>query len=192
MDDPQVKWTIADIFASPPRLAMVYHVMGTSYDVFNPVGAIAGSLFGTVSLLRNKSAAIDAASKSRMLLKSIANGGLIGGALGITLGLAALYGKSRQGEKLEPLPWNEDGIQTRVSGIRHNYKIRTLDLYVWSGIAVGALSHSVRNTMNRPKVGLSLLQAISLGSTVGSISGIATIVSTEYFIRKTLNELQDD
>jgi hypothetical protein len=198
MDGPKIPWTVSDLFASPPRLAMVYHVIVTSYNVFNPMGSImAGGLLLTagrsfVSSRHQQAVAIPSASKSQLLLRSMANGGLIGGILGITLGLGALYSKSRQGESLQPLPWNEEGIQTRVSGIQQNYKIRTLDLYVWVGAVFGALSHSVWNAMNQPKLGLSLLQTISLGSTVGSLSAITSIAYTEYQIRKALEALQDD
>lgn len=173
MDGPTIPWTVADLFLwSPHRQAMVYHVMVTPLAVFNPVGAFIG---GAVGLFRGY-----------RLIPVIANGGLVGGALGMTLGLTALYNKASQGEGLKPLPWNDDGIQMRVSGLQHNYKVRTLDLSVWTGIAVATALYVARKTSP-----LSLLQAASLGTTVGGLSGMAFIAYTEKKIQQALNE-QDE
>jgi hypothetical protein len=112
-----------------------------------------------------------------------ANGGLVGGALGISLGLAGLYGKASQGEALQPLPWNDDGIQTRVDGLAHNYIARTLDLSVWTGVAVAAALYASAKSPLK----LSLMQTLSLGSVLGSLTGIAFIGVTENRIQKALD-----
>ena len=177
MDGPTIRWTVADLFVSPPKLAMVYHVSGAGYDVMNPAGSLMG---GVVALGRM------ARGGTGPYLPWIANGGLVGGALGITCGLAALYSRARQGEALEPLPWNEDGIQMRVNGLQHNYKVRTLDLSVWAGVAVATALYAARPKFVPP---LSFLQVLSLGSTLGSLSGMAFIANSE---RKIKNALEMD
>lgn len=178
MDGPKIPWTVADLFASSPKVAMVYHVGGAGYDVFNPTGSLLG---GVVALGKFRGG-------TGPYVSYIATGGLVGGALGITLGLAALYSRASQGEALEPLPWNEDGIQTRVNGLRHNYKVRTLDLSVWTGVAVATAVYAVRPKILAP---LSLLQLISLGSTVGSLSGMAFIANTERNAKIALDKDDD-
>jgi hypothetical protein len=167
MDGPTIPWTVADLFVSPPKLAMVYHVSSAGYSVFNPTGSLLGGVLALGSMARGGTGPYT---------PLIANGGLVGGALGITLGLAGLYSKARQGEALEPLPWNDDGIQMRVNGLQHNYKVRTLDLSVWTGVAVATALYAVRPKILSP---LSLLQVVSLGSTLGSLSGMAFIANSE-------------
>lgn len=179
MDGPTVPYTIADVFLSSPRLAITYHVAGVSYDIFTPLGAIVGGAAGIVG-----------GSSSSSTTRAVANGSLVGGALGMTLGLAALYSKAQQGDSLQPLPWNDDGIQTRVNGISQNYKIRTLDLSVWTGLAVAAALYA---TAKAPAVAkLGLLQTLSLGSTVGSFTGMAFIAYSENQMQKALNNDDND
>jgi hypothetical protein len=109
MDGPTIPFTVNDLFRPSPRLFMVYHVASAGYDIFTPMGAILGG--GVGLLLKGTGAGVTYFA---------ANGGLVGGALGISMGLAGLYGKASQGEALEPLPWNDDGIKTRVDGLAHN------------------------------------------------------------------------
>ena len=178
MDGPKIPWTVADLFASSPKVAMVYHVASAGYDVFNPTGSLLG---GIVALGMYRGG-------TGPYVTYIARGGLVGGALGATLGLAGLYSKAIQGEALEPLPWNEDGIQMRVRGLQQNYKVRTLDLSVWTGVAVATVVYAVRPKIMLP---LSFLQLVSLGSTVGSLSGMAFIANSERNMKIALDKDDD-
>lgn len=176
MDGPTVPWTVADLFKSPSRLALTYHVMSTPYDVLSPVGGMVGG------------AAFLTTGVGTTLARSVAMGGLTGGAVGMTLGLAGMMSKARQGEALEPLPWNDDGIQTRVQGIQNNYKIRTLDLSVWTGVLVAGGIVAAYGTGSLGKGTWGIVQALSLGSVTGSLCGMGIIGVTEYKRNKQLEK----
>lgn len=180
MEDPKIPWTIADLSSIPSaKMGVVYHVMGTPFDLFNPTGAVIGGLLSFTSFGKRVGA-----------IPMIANGGLLAGGAGMSLGLMALYGVSQKGEQASP-PWNDEGIQQRVDGLRHNFHVRILDLSVWSGIG---LAGGITAFIGGPaKLGLAngtlgVLQALSLGSTVGSLAGMGCIAVQEYKVRKFLEE----
>ena len=175
MDGPSIRWAVMDTVAQSPSQAMVYHVVNAGYGVGNPVGSLVGGIVA-LAMLRGRKGSY---------LTYISNGGLIGGALGMTFGLSGLYAQSLRGEACEPLPWNEDGIQMRVNGLRHNYKVRLLDNSVWFGLGLGA---SMFLLGNKRFPSLSFLQWLSLGSTLGSFSGFALIANSERNIRNMLEQ----
>lgn len=172
MDGPIIPWTVADLFHKPPKLAMAYHVVSAGYDALNPMGALLG---GGLGLVRGNP------------VVAMARGGLVGGGLGMVVGAAGMYSKSLEGDALKPLPWNDEGIATRVAGVQTNYKVRTLDLSVWTGMAIAGVLYS-RGVI---RAGGSLLNCLSLGSAVGGLSGFAFIGYTEYQMNKALNDGED-
>jgi hypothetical protein len=129
MDGPIVHWTVADLFKSDKKTFMKYHVMESGYGALTPVGTILGGIVYGVGIRPFPSA-----------LQMMGTTGLVTGVAGMILGLTRMNKVASQGESASP-PWTDDGIQNRVDGLSHNFKVRTLDLSVWSGmgLAAGAL-----------------------------------------------------
>jgi hypothetical protein len=80
------------------------------------------------------------------------------------------------------MPFDEAGIQNRVDGMSHNYRIRAMDLGVWMGAlaAGGVLAY---NGCNATTLGLSTgtlgqLQAIGLGSASASVLTMMYVTAT--------------
>ena len=166
-----VKWTVADLFKVNNKLFMTYHVMGSGYDYLTPVGCLLGAI------------GLPYTSKFSNLtrLQAAGTGGLIGGGTGMALGLLLMT--SIANAKEPKIPWNEDGIQMRVDGISHNYKVRAMDLGVWIGVAAAGVGLMAVGG-NPTKLGLSAgafgkLQALSLGSAAGSLGAIGFITATK-------------
>lgn len=171
MDGPTVKWTVADLFGRPPMLGMVYHVMSSGYDFITPVGAAMGIILYPVGLRP-----FGAVS----LLQQAGNFGLMGGGLGMTLGAAKLTSIVSKGVD-QPRPWDEEGMQDRLRGVQHNFKVRVMDLSVWTGVAVAGGTLLVTGGPKSLRLApgtLGVLQALSIGSTVGSLAGIGRIISS--------------
>jgi hypothetical protein len=76
---------------------------------------------------------------------------------------------------------NEAGIQARVDGLSHNFKVRILDKSVWSGIGLATgclvLVGGPKNVELNGRM-LGIAQALVLGSSVGSLGALACIAST--------------
>lgn len=79
------------------------------------------------------------------------------------------------------MPFDDAGIQNRVDGMTHNYRIRTMDLGVWLGVlaAGGVLAYKGGPT----KLGLSpgtlgKFQAVGLGSVSASLLSNVFISAT--------------
>lgn len=167
MDGPTVPWTVADLFVKNPKAAMAYHVASAGYDLLTPVGVAVGGLLSFTPLGKNSTP-----------LRMMATSGLMAGCTGIASGLMAMQATANKGNEASP-PWNEDGIQQRVNGLQHNYKVRVLDRGVWLGIAVtGGLlavttTSPVRWGLHSGTLGV--LQALSLGSAVGSVVSMGCI-----------------
>lgn len=173
MDGPVIKNTVADLLKSNPELFMTYHVMCTPFVLFNTVGVLlGGGLYGIIGL---RHSALPSA------LATMGTAGLVTGCGGMLLGLGALAATSKKGEAASP-PWNENGIQQRVDGLSHNFKVRVLDVSVWSGmgLAVGALllagGHPAKLKLSGGTLGV--LQALSLGSAIGSLGAFGCIYKT--------------
>lgn len=171
MDGPVVKYTVADLFQSSPRLFMTYHVMGTPFNIFNTAGVLLGGVLALTPLRKRFPSA----------LALMGTSGMIAGCGGMALGLAKMNMIAGKGDANEPIPWNDEGIQQRVDGISHNFKVRVLDISVWTGIglATGALFFAG----GPAKLGLSgktlgVLQAMSVGSAIGGLSAFGCIFST--------------
>jgi hypothetical protein len=169
MDGPIVHWTVADLLKSDKKTFMKYHVMESGYGALTPVGTILGGIVYGVGFRPSPSA-----------LKMMGTTGLVAGVAGMILGLTRMNKVASQGENVSP-PWTDDGIQNRVDGLSHNFKVRILDLSVWGGmgLAAGALVLGGGPV----KLGLSkgvggILQALSLGTAVGSLSAFGCIYST--------------
>ena len=182
MDGPAVGWTPFDLLksAKDPRIPLTYHVMGAGYDFLTPVGAILGGGLYTTGLWRPLPS----------VLTMMGTSGLVAGGMGSVLGLAGMAAAARKGEaNTTTLPWNEDGIQTRVNGLSHNFMVRVLDVSVWSGIGLAAgllLFKGGPTALGLSKGTLGTFQALSLGSSVGSLSGMACIFATKRQERKEL------
>ena len=83
---------------------------------------------------------------------------------------------------IEKMPFDADGLQNRVDGMSHNYRIRAMDLGVWMGVlaAGGVLAY---NGCNASNLGLSpgtlgQLQAIGLGSASASVLTMMYVSAT--------------
>ena len=172
MDGPVIKNTVADLLKSNPELFMTYHVMSTPFGLFNTVGVLlGGGLYGL---------GVRRPSSFPSALAMMGTAGLITGCGGMLLGLGGLAKTVQKGEAATP-PWNADGIQQRIDGLSHNFKVRVLDLSVWSGmgLAVGALVLSGGPSKLKLSGGaLGALQALSLGSALGGLGAFGCIYKT--------------
>ena len=105
---------------------------------------------------------------------------LAAGGVGMLMGLGGMQSIARKGEKASP-PWNEDGIRNRVDGLSHNFKVRVIDLSVWSGIGLAIVALIGIGGPIRMKLSpgaLGAMQAVGLGSAMGSMGAIGCILST--------------
>lgn len=171
MDGPEVKWAVNDIFANNKRLFMTYHVMNSGWDYMTTLGSLVGGALYGIRLGLGKPPATPA-------LQFIASTTLGFGCFGMCAGLGLMTQTAMQGEGRNGLAWDDDGIQTRVDGLRHNFMVRVMDNSVWSGML---LAGGVMVMAGGPhKIGLRLgtygmLQGLALGSTVGSLAGMTCV-----------------
>jgi hypothetical protein len=127
-DGPIVTKIIADIFNKTPKLFMLYHVNKTSFDFLCPIGFIIGGIVHGTGLYCPYS----------NILQTMTTFSLQTSYIGMSLGTIGLGNAMWKGETLQPLRWNNDGIQQCVNGMSYNYKVRIMDQSVWAGIAVAA------------------------------------------------------
>lgn len=176
MDGPVVAHTVADLFRSHPRTFMTYHVMSAGYGALTPLGVGTGAILYYTGLYRPL--------PQSSALTNLATAGLVAGGAGLCLGLYKQQRIARQqvtAPYKNKLPWTDEGIQQRVDGLSHNFKVRVLDVSVWSGIG---LATGVLLLAGGPvALGLSpglpgVLQGWSLGSAVGSLSALGCIMAT--------------
>jgi hypothetical protein len=173
MDGPVIKFTMADLLKSNPPVFIGYHVMMTPFGIFNTAGVLLGGALYGAGVRRLPSA-----------LAMMGTTGIVTGTAGMALGLSALVSTAQKGEGAEP-PWNADGIEQRVNGLSHNYKVRALDLGVWCGsiLALGTLLVNKGAAPPSWKLSagrLGLLQSLSLGSFVGVSCAIGNIYNVFY------------
>ena len=170
MDGPVIPWTIGDTVqqVAGNRVFITYHAVITPWALATPVGCAVG-------------AGLYATKLSSSFLQSMATTGLIFGGLGVTVGMALRTRLAMQGEKATAkIPWNDEGIQQRVDGLSHNFKVRVLDLSAWNGLAAATASLVVLGgpvPMGLASGTWGVVQALTLGSSLGSLGGISCIYS---------------
>ena len=170
MDGPSISWTVNDLFKFDNRTFLLYHCMSSGFDVLTPIGGILGAF------------ALPRTSKFSNLtrLQAAGTGSAIAGGLGLSLGALALVGVAYS--KDPPLPFDDDGIQTRVDGLSHNYGVRARDLGVW--IASAAAGGAMLAAGGPVRLGLSpgtmgIIQVLALGSMTGSIASSVVVALTK-------------
>jgi len=181
MDGPTVQWTVNDLFKGDNKKFMTYHVMESGYAALTPVGTLLGGVLYGVGVRPLSSA-----------LRMMGTVGLITGVGGMMLGLTRMNVTAAKGEAASP-PWTEDGVQNRVDGISHNFKVRILDMSVWSGLSLAAGALILAG--GPVKLGLSkgvggVLQALSLGSAAGSLGAFGCIYSNKPTVK--VNDDEDE
>jgi hypothetical protein len=170
MDGPSISWTVADLFKVNNKLFMTYHVTASGCDYLAPLGCAVGALaLPNISRFSNLTR-----------LQAAGTGGLMLGGTGMGLGLIAMINIATS--KNPRIPWDDDGIQMRVDGLSHNYRVRALDLGVWLGVA--AAGATLVYAGGPTKLGLSpgnfgKMQALALGSAVGSVGANVFISATK-------------
>ena len=162
-----IPWTIADLFAEPPALAVFYHSIGTPYDILTPTGAIFGAFAHPLVF------------SSSPFWEVVANGGLTVGFTVMASGAIACARVALKGEQASP-PWDAQGIADRKLRLKANHSIRALDAGVWTGTFAGAALAAIVG--GPAQLGLSdgtigVLQALCLGSIAGSILTMGTILT---------------
>lgn len=169
MDGPKVETTVADLFKKNETIFMGYHVISAGWDVLGTAGAIAGlSAYGL-------------GLRKYPLLVTVGTSSLVGGLLGSSLGLTRMAITASKGDDASP-PWNKEGVEQRVNGLSHNFKVRVLDKSSWTGIALasGALVLSGGPAaLGFSRGALGVAQALSLGSAAGGISAFGCIAASE-------------
>jgi len=184
MDGPVVKRTVNDLFAGSPRLFMTYHVMGSGWDYMVPFGTIIGG------------AAYGLGYRPLPALQQVmGTAGLGFGCFGMCAGLGLMTKTALAGQGRTGLAWDDDGIRTRVDGLRNNFMVRIVDLSAWSGIALagGAMALAGGPTafgLSRGKFGV--LQGLALGSALGSFGGFGCVWATKRQERKQFGDDDDE
>ena len=170
MDGPVVKWTVNDLASSSNELFMTYHVMGAGWDALSPAGCLLGGVLYTTGIFR----------KSPGVLATCGTVGFLTGCAGMALGLAKMTSTAAQGEAATP-PWTDDGLQNRVDGLKHNFKVRVLDLSAWTGMGVATLAMAGLGgpaALGLSSGALGAIQGLTLGSSAGSVSAFACIYAS--------------
>jgi hypothetical protein len=168
MDGPVIRTTVNDIFQSNPKLFLTYHVVGAGWDFLCPVGVLLGG-----SIYR-----MGYHGPFRSIYPMMGTTGLMIGSMGSLMGYMGLQQAAAKGELNTPIPYNTEGIQQRVDGLRHNYKVRVMDLCAWTGI-IGAATLLVykggpSKLIGQPGV-FGTIQTLTLGSAMGSVVGFGFI-----------------
>ena len=166
---PSVSWTPFDTLKSNPQNAMTYHVMAAGYSALTPIGAASGAILYGLGWRRFPT-----------LFATMGAASLAAGGVGMLMGLGGMQSTARKGKKASP-PWNEDGVRNRVDGLSHNFKVRVMDLSMWSGIGLAAVALVGAGGPSRMKLSpgaFGAMQAVGLGSALGGLGAIGCILST--------------
>ena len=171
MDGPVVTTTVADWFQENARVAVTYHVVSAGFASLTPIGAAVGGALWYSGLYKPFPTA----------LPMLGTAGLVAGGAGMALGYFGMRAVASQGADASPIPWTEDGIQQRVNGLSHNFKVRVLDLSLWSGmgLATGAMLFAGGPASLGLSSGtLGVLQGLSLGAAAGTLGAIGCVIAT--------------
>lgn len=170
-DGPKIQHTLGDLFRAHPTAFMAYHVSTTPFAIFNTLGVVlGGGLYYGLGLRGGPS-----------VLAAMGTAGSVAGCAGAMLGLWGMAQAVQKGNTATPIPWNDVGIQQRVDGLSHNYKVRALDVGLWSGIglAVGAVLWSRGTILSAWRLNpgsRGVVQAVSLGAALGTVGGMGSIL----------------
>lgn len=166
MDGPTVNWAPNDVFKSNPKAFMTYHVMQSGYSYLTPVGVVLGGLITKTPLKKMAFPRMTPTQVSGTV-------GFAAGLAGMALGCTLMY-RISTAEKPK-LPWNDEGIQTRVDGLSHNFQVRTLDRGV-TGAAVSTgglmLAMGGPTSLGLSAGALGVAQGLALGSGLGSLGSV--------------------
>mmetsp|Transcript_15311 Transcript_15311/g.33296 ORF Transcript_15311/g.33296 Transcript_15311/m.33296 type:complete len:208 (+) Transcript_15311:159-782(+) len=180
MDGPTVKWAVNDLLAFNSRLFMAYHVALSGWDYMVPFGTIIGGMLYGVGY------------RPLPALQLMGNTGLGFGVFGMCAGLGLMTKTAMAGKGHSGLAWDDDGIQTRVDGLRHNFMVRVMDNGAWNGIILAAGAMAVAGGPKAMGLGagkMGVLQGLVLGSAIGSLGGIGCVSYTK---RSESNDFDDD
>lgn len=162
MDGPSVPFAPNDLLTFNNDLFLTYHVMGSGYNYMTPVGCLIGSV------------ALPLLPKFQNLtrLQAAGTGAIYAGGAGMTLGLLAML--KHRTAKEPKMPFDQAGMQNRVDGLRHNYRVRCMDVGVALGVVAAGATLAYKGGGNPTTLGLSAgtmgtLQAIGLGSAAASV-----------------------
>jgi hypothetical protein len=177
MDGPSVRWTVNDLAAFNNKFYLTYHCMGAGYDFLSPLGCLVG-----LALPFTKYSKFASMSS----LQAAGTGGIVAGTAGMALGLAAVVGKAYSSSTSNPegggLPMNDEGIEQRVNGLKHNYIVRSMDRGVWFGVA--AMGGAMAYAGGPAKLGFSSglwggMQALGVASGVSSVLTMGYVSATK-------------
>jgi hypothetical protein len=171
MDGPSVRWTVNDLAAFNNKFFLTYHCMGAGYDFLSPVGCLVGLALPFTKYSK---------FASMTSLQAAGTGGIVAGTAGMALGLAAVVGKAYSSNP-EGLPMDDEGIEQRVNGLKHNYIVRSMDRGVWLGVAMGG---AMAYAGGPAKLGFSSgllggMQALGVASGVASVLTMGYVSATK-------------
>jgi hypothetical protein len=170
MDGPTMKWAPNDILKGNPRAYLAYHVATAGYAYMSLLGVTLGGVTSMIPSLKTRT------FPKLTALQAAGTVGFGAGVGGILLGLGAMYMVSKS--ESPKIPFTDEGIQQRVDGLSHNFKVRVLDASVVGGLSSAG---GIMMVLGGPtSLGLSagtlgVLQGLSLGSAVGTLSAVACI-----------------
>ena len=156
---------------STDRLQHTYHVVSVGFGALTPIGAALGGALWYSGVYKPFPTA----------LPMLGTAGLVAGGAGMAIGYFGMRAVASKGADASPIPWTEDGIQQRVNGLSHNFKVRVLDLSMWSGmgLATGAmLLAGGPASLGLSSGMLGVMQGLSLGSAAGTLGAIGCVIAT--------------
>eukprot|EP00540_Astrosyne_radiata_P018897 CAMPEP_0116822346 /NCGR_PEP_ID=MMETSP0418-20121206/216_1 /TAXON_ID=1158023 /ORGANISM="Astrosyne radiata, Strain 13vi08-1A" /LENGTH=159 /DNA_ID=CAMNT_0004450447 /DNA_START=182 /DNA_END=661 /DNA_ORIENTATION=- len=155
-------------------MTVVYHVLGTSWDIGTPLGSFLGLLISFKYYMHTPT------------LECMANGAFGFGMLCMIFGVMRLVMTAFMGTSSSLRPWTTEGIQQRADDLNGNYKVRTLDLTVWSFMGLSVVQMLSVGVFSPPLVEgtWGVIQTLSLASALGGVVGVVLIVVIAARIRE--------